>query len=109
MKQIRNFDVTVNDMKTIILSEIVTDTYTNASGYGLFVMLNDAISNKEKVSVSFKGATPTSSSFLNSSLGELIEDYGMDVFKTYVKLVDLNKSQVTVLRRYFDSINNINA
>jgi len=92
-------------METLHLSEIVKDTYTNSSGYSLYVAINSAISKGNKVVLSFKGATPASSSFLNSSLGELIDKIGFDKFKEIVKLTDLNKSQAEVLRRYFDSCN----
>ncbi len=90
-------------MKTIYLSEIVDDTYTNSSGYALFIVLKDHLSNGRSVSLSFKGATPTSTSFLNSSLGELLDHMGFADFKTRFKLIELSKSQSGVLRKYFDS------
>jgi len=90
-------------METYILSDLVSDTYTNASGYTLYTFLEKHIASDDKVELSFKGASPTSSSFLNSSFGELIEKYGFDKFKAHLKLSDLSKSQASVLKRYFIS------
>ena len=90
-------------MKTIYLSNIVIDTYTNSAGYSLYLELEKYISKGKKVILSFKNATPTSSSFLNSSIGEVIDKFGFDSFKSQIKLSDMSKSQAGVLKKYFDS------
>ncbi|MCH2231781.1 MAG: STAS-like domain-containing protein [Crocinitomicaceae bacterium] len=90
-------------MERIYLSNIVEDTYTNASGYALMIVLKAYLDKGVKVELSFKDATPTSSSFLNSSIGELIENFGFDKFKKLVSLRELSKTQANTLRNYFTS------
>ena len=87
----------------IFLKDIVADTYTNASGLTLFVCLKNYIESKNEIHLSFKDSTPVSSSFLNSSIGELIIVYGFDKLKTYIKITDLTASQATILRNYLKS------
>lgn len=95
-------------METIQISQIVKDTYTNSSGYTLYTVVYNIISKGNTVILSFKDSTPTSSSFLNSSLGELIDNFGFEKFKKQVKITDLNKSQLGILKRYFDSCSSVN-
>jgi hypothetical protein len=84
----------------INLSDIVTDTYTNASGYSFYVYLKRAISNRDVVEVSFKDTSAPSSSFLNSSFGTLIEEIGLQEFLSLVKPRELTPTQAQMLRHY---------
>ena len=58
----------------IKLTDIVSDTYTNSAGYQLYAVLKRLLAEGEQVQLSFSGATAPSSSFLNSSFGNLIEE-----------------------------------
>ena len=69
---------------TLFIKDIVQDTYSNASGYALLTILKDYLNKNKSIVLSFKDSTPTSSSFLNSSIGELLDDYGFDKFKKMV-------------------------
>ena len=90
-------------MKTMILKDLVKDTYTNASGASLAIQLRDCFSKDKGVQVSLKDSTPISSSFFNSSFGELIEEFGFDTIKRQLKLIDVSTSQGKLLRMYFDA------
>lgn len=90
----------------IQLSEIVKDTYTNNSGYSLYLQMKEAFLRKEKVEISFKDSTPTSSSFLNSSFGALIEEFGLNVFMELVVPKEITASQSHVLKGYVSSFRN---
>ena len=79
-----------------------SDTYSNNSGEKLFSLIEKKIVNKELIEISFKGAS-TSSSFLNSSIGSIIEIYGFDSLKKYVIIKHLSISQSTALKTYLDA------
>ena len=66
-------------MYTIKITDHVDDFVTNSSGYALFLVLNKALSDNTSVALSFKNVPATSSSFLNSSLGALVENSGITV------------------------------
>lgn len=83
------------------LTSIVSETYTNTTGYMLFLALDKYIKANDCVELSFEGATPTSSSFLNSSFGSLIDAYGMDKLKASVKITHLSSGEEQILRKFF--------
>lgn len=87
----------------ITLKDEVEDTYTNVSGSKLRLLILDILSKGENIEVSFKGATPLSSSFYNSSFGEIIEEKGLPFFKERIKLKELNKSQFELMTRYMST------
>ncbi len=87
----------------IILNRDFTDTYTNETGVGLYFELKKYIEKKELILVSFKDVT-TSTSFLNSSFGEIIENYGLDCLKSFVKPIDVSKGQSKILKDYINSM-----
>jgi len=87
----------------IKLKDIIIDTYTNSSGYVLFTQIDNNFSKEEKIRISFKDTTPISSSFYNSSIGDLIEKYGYDEVKRKLKFEDLSKSQFQILQRFIEN------
>jgi hypothetical protein len=84
------------------LLDIVHDPFTNSSGFQLLTHLIPYIDMGETVSISLSGVTVLSSSFLNSSIHELIEKYGFDTFKKYVKFVDVPVSAAKIIRNYLN-------
>jgi hypothetical protein len=85
------------------LTDIVTDTFTNSGGFQLFSVLDPHVKNNNPVELSFKDSHALSSSFLNSSIGELISKYGFEAFKANVKPVELRKTQAEILLSYIRS------
>lgn len=51
----------------INLSDIVTDTYTNACGYSFYLYLKKLLNNSEVIEISFKDTSAPSSSFFKLS------------------------------------------
>ena len=84
----------------INLIDIVSDTYTNTAGYTLFAVLKRILADGEQVQLSFNGASAPSSSFLNSSFGNLIEEMGLEKFLQSVKPADVTPSQASLLKHY---------
>ena len=87
-------------MDRIIISQHVEDVCTNVQGCRLYYQLKPYFDRKEVVSVSFTGLNPMSSSFFNSSFGELIDNYGSDNFKQTIRLINIPKNQVDLIRGY---------
>lgn len=89
-------------MKVNIL-DIVSDTFTNTGGLQLFNFLESHIENNNPLTLSFKGSQALSSSFLNSSIGDLVAKYGFEAFKRNIKPIELTKTQADMLKYYFET------
>ena len=94
-------------MKQINLVDIVDGTSTNIEGVKLYCALNKHLKSNEAVILSLKACTPLSSSFLNSSIGNLIEDYGFDYVIDNVKISNYSKSIGKALVQYLDNIKSL--
>lgn len=94
------------NITTITISKIANDFVTNAGGYTLFTVLNAALDNNDLVYLSFKGVSGTSSSFLNSSLGALVDEFGIDILNR-IKPIDVTAVQAALLTKYIASLKKI--
>ncbi len=93
-------------MVTLTISDCVYDFVTNASGYTLYVTLKELLVKHDLVQLSFRGISATSSSFLNSSLGALVEELGITVLNR-IKPVDVSGTQAAILEKYVLSLRSI--
>ena len=87
-------------MKTINIKKQVKGTSTNMEGFALKCILQPFLNKREVVKVSFENTTPMSSSFFNSSFGELIDEYGYDVFRLMVKPVNITAQHMSLIKQY---------
>ncbi|AWV99388.1 STAS-like domain-containing protein [Arcticibacterium luteifluviistationis] len=94
-------------MKTIKLQTIIDSTYLSSDGLVLYSALSCYFDTKTPIKLSFDGIQAFSSSFFNSSLGQLLDNYGMNTFKEVVSFVDVNGSQAKWLRKYLDDYKNL--
>jgi hypothetical protein len=83
------------------LMEVTGGTSTNAQGAALCVVVKRALLDGNKIRLSLKDASPMSSSFLNSSFGELIDQIGLDKIRSSISLVHYTASQANTLKSYF--------
>ena len=84
----------------LIIKDIVHDTFTNAAGFVLFTALKlELDKSAEVLPLSFAGVTSTSSSFLNSSIGAIADDYGLDILKR-IKPMHVGATQSEILKKY---------
>ena len=88
----------------VFLNDITNDTFTNEGGFQLFTFLEKYIRDNKLVVLSFRDSHALSTSFLNSSFGELISLYGFEAFKANIKPIDLTKSQATIILNYLRSL-----
>lgn len=94
-------------MNTIKITDHVDDFVTNSSGYALFLVLTKALSDDNTIELSFHGVPATSSSFLNSSLGAVVDDLGITVLNR-IKPVHVSGTQAAILKKYVLSLRKIN-
>ena len=91
------------EFNMIKIKDIVQDTYTNASGYVLYLALVNELENSTNVvSLSFEGVSSTSSSFLNSSLGAIIDERSINILKR-IKPINVAATQAEILKKYIQS------
>ena len=85
---------------TINLMDIVNGTTTNADAVPLFIVLDREIQSGNKIRLSLECVTPFSSSFLNSSFGELVDKHGFTKIKKSVSLINYKKSDAIRIKNY---------
>ncbi len=92
-------------MKELInVSEIIDGTTSNDDGMKLFIALKLYLDKSVIVVLSLKDSGSMSTSFLNSSLGEIISIYGYNFFKNHIRIVDYTNSQIRIISRYIEKV-----
>ncbi|MBN8697692.1 MAG: STAS-like domain-containing protein [Bacteroidetes bacterium] len=95
-------------MKTeIVIADVVKGTSTNAEAVPLFILLDKAISSNKSVILSLKNCPPLSSSFLNSSIGELFDKYGASALKGKLSIKDYTPTVANSIKNYINSVREI--
>lgn len=87
----------------IKIVDTVVDTHSNVSGLTLFDVLEEALDDNQIIHLSFENASCPSSSFLNSSIGALIEKYGIGVLQK-IKPSKVTKTQGDLLKIFIASV-----
>ena len=88
---------------TLVLTSLVVGTSTNAEGDKLFAALAPHIAAGKVVRLSLLQASPMSTSFLNSSFGELIDEFGLAAVRASLKLIDYLPSHAGIIKNYIDA------
>lgn len=88
------------------LKEYVTNTDTNIEGVKLFCLLDRLMSNSNPFILEIENDMSLSSSFLNSSFGNIIDKYGYIKLKEHLK-IKTNKSQFIRLSNYLNKYNEL--
>ena len=84
----------------IIVKNIVAGTSTNAEGLSLFIAMDKVIAKGNIIVLSLNGCTPMSSSFLNSSIGALIEKHGFKSMKGQLILKNYTQVMADNIKHY---------
>jgi hypothetical protein len=88
----------------ILIKDIVKDTFSNSSGYSLYLELSEHLNKSDEVILlSFEDISSTSSSFLNSSIGVLVEARGFPILQR-IKPVKVGTMQAELLKKYISSL-----
>ncbi len=75
----------------ILISDHVSGCNTNQEGDVIYDMIAPKIINGHTVTLSFKGITSVSTSFLNTAIAPLLENVSFDQIKKFLKVVDSTK------------------
>lgn len=92
------------DRITINLMNHVDGTISNNDGVKLFYALSSKLKQDIIIKLSLKDATPMTSSFLNSSFGELIDKFGLDSVKSRIKLINYNPLHAKLIQDYIEKV-----
>jgi hypothetical protein len=89
---------------TIKLMDHVSGTSTNAEGYSLYIVLAKELAKDTLVKLSFSEATPMSTSFLNSSFGELMDNFGLEAVKKNIRLINFQRTEAERIQKYLKMV-----
>lgn len=89
-----------------MLDNLVNNTSSNSEGFVLFNELKRCLNRGQKVILEISGESTLSSSFLNSSIGEYLDNFGMETFKENVKIKS-NKNQFQRLSKYLSNYSKV--
>ncbi len=92
--------------KKVIVKDIINSALSNIDGIQLEAVLDKALSDGYCVTISFHGISVMTTSFLNSSLGNLIDKYGIDILSN-IRLVDYTSTIAAFVRKYISDIKSL--
>jgi len=93
-------------MKTLVLKNIVKNTSSNEQGMILFDFFQNAYLNKDSLILQVDSDLSMSSSFLNTSIGQFLDKYGLESFKRTVKFKG-SKNQFSRLSYYITKFSSL--
>lgn len=90
-------------MQTILVKQYI-DQYGDysQSGSAVYDFASAAISKGDTLRFDMSGQDSVSTVFLNASFGKLIDTFGIDKVKRSFVFVNLLRSQIDRIRKYFD-------
>jgi hypothetical protein len=92
------------DKLLIIVKEVITGTSTNAEAMPLFILMDEALTQNKAVVLSLKNCKSMSSSFLNSSIGCIVDKYGFDLLKGRLSIVDFTPFMGQIIKDYIGGL-----
>ncbi|EIA20018.1 STAS-like domain-containing protein [Listeria fleischmannii] len=78
-------------MVKLLISKITENAFSNTDGDLVYKEIKKNLLSGKDVQVSFKGFTSVNSSFVNSSLMQLLNDFSMEEIKKRVMFIDTTK------------------
>lgn len=90
--------------ETIIISQVAQSTLSNVDGYTLKARIDSVLSTGSSVILSFDSVVTISSSFLNSSIGEIIDQYGFEILRDRVKITNYTPSIAKAIKNYISDL-----
>jgi len=92
----------------IIVKDLVHSTLSNAGGFQLQIAIDNALANADNIILSFHDINTISSSFLNSSLGNIVDQYGFDILNK-IKIIDYTSPIASFLKKYISDLKSLSA
>lgn len=95
-----------NNLIEIKLNSIVDNTDSNSEGVKLYCVLDTHFKNNKILLLEINSDMSLTSSFLNSSFGNILDKYGYDKLKSNLK-IKANNNQFTRVKDYLNQYNEI--
>lgn len=90
---------------SIKVLDVVSNTISNADAVPLRIAIENSLSENKAIKLSFSGISLLTTSFLNSSLGEVIDTCGIDVVTKSISIVDYTPSVGNFITQYVKTYN----
>lgn len=97
----------MNDKIIIPVAEIVPSTITNSDAVSLKSAMQSVLAKGDIIVLSFHKVNTITSSFLNSSIGEIIEEYGFDKLKGRLVLSNYTPPVGEMITKYINDLRNL--
>ena len=95
---------TGNPIKVLDVASIINGGCTNIDGLTLLVEMEKQFNLGYRVQLSLNNCPALTSSFLNSSIGEIFEKKGVAFLKENVSLINYKPSQARYIKDYIDTL-----
>ena len=97
----------LENMKTIILKDILSDNTFPVAGDYIYKEINTSINAHEKVIIDMIDVLTVPTMFLNTSFGAIIEEFGSLKLKESIGFKNITKSQVERIQKYILDYNQV--
>lgn len=88
-------------MGLVKILKYVDQCYSNEDGHVIYQEINNQLSDGKNVTISFDDVDVVTSSFVNSALIELLENYTFEFIKTNVKFTNTSKQINNIINQRF--------
>ncbi len=92
----------------IIIRDITSSALSNIDGVQIQTAMDKYLNSGKVVILSFQGINVVTTSFLNSSLGNITDKYGFDILYK-IKLVDYTTSIASCVKNYISDLKTLSA
>ncbi len=88
-------------MGLIAVTDIVEECSSYESGVKVYEAVKAQLAMGEQVSLSFKGISSVSTSFVNAAFIDLLQDFDFETIKSRLRFVDTNRAINDGIKRRF--------
>jgi len=88
-------------METILLSDILKDKDYSNGGTVVYSIAQRAILQNDVIVIDMKNVDSFPTVFMNTSFGELMDEFGVDKIKKSFRFKNILKTQVERISKYF--------
>ncbi len=88
----------------IPVKDISQGTLSNIDGVNLKIAIENSLGNADIILLSFEGISSISSSFLNSSIGEITDKFGFDILKDRIKITNYTPHLAGIIQKYISNL-----
>lgn len=85
----------------ISIKDYVTSCYTNDEGFIIYSLIKVKLEYYDKINLSFEGIDSASSSFINTAIIDLLDDFTFDEIRERLHFIKSNKSINELIKRRF--------